>query len=242
MPVYHSGMAIRRSAGVSVTFVLAGFAISPAHAIGPDIVIEAPPEIAEPETPFSDRVDFAWGVALTSNYISAGETQSGDDPAVQGYFEISSGIVYATVWYSTVELDSDRVEFDLTWGLRPSIGALSLDINYTRYAYDDTGDCCGDWIGKAEYEAGSVTLAGEIKYDPQTHDRSVTAGLAWEFADKFTASGEVKEKLVDRATSWNAGLTWQATDTLSLDLRYHGSEDFPDRYVATLAYDFSTAE
>lgn len=230
-----------RLLGYLPVLALPSFA-TPSSAAEP-VVVEAPPGIEAAGSEFSSRVDFAWGVALTSNYVSDGETQSGDRPALQAYGEISSGIVYSGIWLSTVKLEPDTAEFDLYWGLRPRFGPLSLDFNYTRYVYDQTGDCCGEWIAKVEVEVNdTLTFNGEFDYDPQSRDRSATIGLTLALADTLDFSSEIERDLVSGDNDWNAGLKWQATDTLSFDLRYYDSDQFSDRFVVTLAYDFSTAE
>jgi uncharacterized protein (TIGR02001 family) len=48
-----------------------------------------------------------YGVAVTSNYISDGVTQSNDNPALQGYVEGSYGLFYGGVWASTVDFADD---------------------------------------------------------------------------------------------------------------------------------------
>lgn len=231
---------------VSRYLLLAAFCAlaQPCLAAEPIQVIKAPEEAATQDDAFSDRVDFAWGIALTSNYVtSSGVTQSDDKPALQAYAEISSGIVYTGVWFSTVRLDPDTAEFDLNWGLRNDFGPLSVDVNYTRYFYDHTGNCCGEWIAKASYKlADPLSVSGKFVYDPQTRDRLASFGASLDLSDSLSLSGEIKEKLHNHDTSWNAGLTWQATDTISLDVRYYDSERYDERYVVTLAYDFSTAQ
>ncbi len=228
-------------------FLLAAFTAllaQPSFAAEPIGIIEAPEEAIAQDEGFSRRVDFAWGIAVTSNYVSSsGETQSDDRPAFQAYAEISSGIVYSGIWYSTVQLDPDSSEFDLYWGMRRDFGPLTLDVNYTRYFYDDTGDCCGEWIARADYKFSEpFGVFAKYVYDPQNEDRSATVGASLDLSDTLELSGELKEKFDSHDTSWNAGVTWQATDTLSLDLRYYDSERYDERYVVTLAYDFSTAQ
>ena len=212
----------------------------PAFAADP-AVIDAPQEV-EPDT-FSNRIDLSWGVALTSNYMSNGVTQSNDKPAIQGYVELSSGIVYTSLWMSSVRLGEDIAEFDLAWGIRPEWGPLSFDIGYYRYLYDASGNCCGEWIAKADWKlSDALTLKGGVKFDPASQSRYAKAGFEFGFAEKFSVSAEYQENLVDHLADWNAGLGYQITDTLSLDVRYYDSEFSDPRYVATLAWDFSTAE
>ncbi|MFZ1816142.1 MAG: TorF family putative porin [Rhizobiaceae bacterium] len=194
-------------------------------------------------TPHDNRVEFAWGAALTSNYMVGGETQSADKPAFQAYGEISSGIVYAGIWFSTVELDPDRYEYDTYFGIRPQFGNLSLDAAYYRYWYDDTGNCCGEWIVKADLELSEpLTVQAGWYWDPQSPSAFASAGLELTLSDNWSLSATYKDDLESHDSIWDAGLTWSLTDEMSLDFRYHDSERFDERYVVTLAWDFSTAQ
>jgi len=194
------------------------------------------------EPAYDDRLELSWGVALTSNYISSGVTQSDDEPAFQAWGEIASGIVYAGIWLSTVDLDGDNWEFDLSWGIRPEFGPLSLDIGYIRYVYDDTGTCCGEWIAAADYALNDkAMLNGEFAWDPQYETRSASAGLTLALAEQLEFSGAIERDLETHDHNWEAGIAWSFNDNLSLDLRYHDAEFAGPRFVVTLAWQGSTS-
>lgn len=217
-----------------------------ANAQGPAGGAEGPPLVIrarESGNEWSDRIDFAFGVAATSNYISDGLTQSADGPALQGYGEISSGIFYSGIWMSSVELDGDSIEFDLYAGVRGEIGGLALDLSYYRYLYDESGDCCGEWIGKADIALGEkLTLNTRLEIDPQAVVVHGVIGATVAITDSWEFTAAFQENFDTDFSDWNAGATWSMTDQLSMDLRYYGSDAHNDRLVATLAWDFSTAE
>ena len=230
----------------SAIFAVLAVCPSIAHAQGPSGAAEEPPLVIKaPEAGngWSDRIDFAFGAAATSNYVSDGFTQSGDGPALQAYGEISSGIFYSGIWMSSVELDGDNIEFDLYAGIRGEMGGIALDLSYYRYLYDESGDCCGEWIGKADIALGEkLTLNTEVDLDPQAAVIQATVGATLAVTDEWEFSGAIQENFDTRFADWNAGGTWSMTDQLSMDLRYYGSDADNDRFVATLAWDFSTAE
>ncbi|MCU0789555.1 MAG: TorF family putative porin [Nitratireductor sp.] len=205
-----------------------------------------PPEIIsapEPENSYSDRIDVSFGVALTSNYMSDGITQTENGPAVQGYVEVSSGIFYSGIWLSNVKLDADRLETDLYAGIRGEMGGIDLDLSYYRYLYDDSGDCCGEWIGKADIPLGEkLTLNTRMDIDPQSVRVQATGGLTWEVSDDWEFSAAVQKSFDGSETDWNAGLTWSMTEEVSFDLRYYDSAIDDARFVATMAWDYSTGE
>src|SRR3954449_2774491 len=77
--------------------------------------------------------DVAFGAAATTDYISRGITQTEHNPAVQGYFEIDPGILYAGVWASNVKFGDVGAEIDLSAGIRPELGKFSFDFGYVQY-------------------------------------------------------------------------------------------------------------
>lgn len=87
-------------------------------------------------------------VALTSNYIDRGITQSSNDPAIQGSLEYSVGTglgntrAYIGTWSSSVNLEGERstanVEIDALFGIRGEIDAFSWDVGGTYFYYPGT--------------------------------------------------------------------------------------------------------
>jgi uncharacterized protein (TIGR02001 family) len=192
-----------------------------------------------------------YGVAVTSNYISDGTTQSNDNPALQGYVEGSYGMFYGGLWSSTVdfgddaELGGDQVEFDLYAGIRPSFGDLSLDLSYYRYLYDDSGDCCGEFVLIAEYPVADFGAVGaEFDYDPVGDTRWGELAGALTFAEVWEVGGAVgsdfgsEEWGKDDKVAWNAGVTRGLGDFASVDLRYHDSNYDPGTAVLSIFLDF----
>ena len=206
----------------------------------PDVV-EAPLEKPEP---WSQRIDIAFGAALTSNYISDGITQTRNGPAGQFYFEAQSGFFYSGIWTSNVSLGDDNQEVDLYAGIRGTAVGVDLDLAYFRYLYfEDTGNCCGEWVAKADIPLGGpVTLNTRADYDPQADAAQATLGVTVEFSDKLEFTAAIQESFATNIADWNAGFTWSMTDTLSLDLRLYDSQIDDARFVVALAYDFSTGE
>jgi uncharacterized protein (TIGR02001 family) len=204
-------------------------------------VVEAP---LEETGPWTQRIDYAFGAALTSNYMSDGITQTRNGPAGQFYFEASSGFFYSGIWTSSVSLGDDNQEVDLYAGVRTSAGTVDLDLAYFRYLYlEDTGDCCGEWIAKADIPLGEqITLNTRADYDPQADAAQATLGVTVEFSEKLEFTAAIQQSFATEVADWNAGFTWSMTDTLSLDLRVYDSQIDDARFVATLAFDFSTAE
>ena len=169
-------------------------------------------------------VTLSWGATLTSNYISRGFTQTENRWAFQPYAELGfGGGFYAGIWASNVrfEGDDDRVEIDLYGGYRFEVNGASFDLGYARYIYDRSGDCCGEFFGLVDIEAGSGGAFGGVYIDPEDDFRITDAhvGVRLTLMDPVTASA-----LVGRSGGQNygnIGVAYAVNDNWELDLRYH---------------------
>jgi uncharacterized protein (TIGR02001 family) len=179
------------------------------------------------------------GAAVTTDYISDGETQSGGDPALQGYVEAehASGL-YLGAWASTVDLDGDSVELDLYLGFRNEIGPVSYDIGYFRYLYDESGDCCGELILALGYAVNdTVGLGLELTSDLEGTE-SVRPEVVLALPGDFELSGGVEFFSDDGGEAWDVGVSRPLTDTIGVDLRYHDASYVDEgTLVLTLSWD-----
>ncbi|MCD4668459.1 MAG: TorF family putative porin [Sulfurimonas sp.] len=92
---------------------------------------------------FLSEVETSANVALTSNYVWRGFTQTDDNPAIQGGFDIGYKGLYAGVWGSNVDFGDDydtSVEIDLYLGYANEISGLTYDVNYCQYTYPGETD------------------------------------------------------------------------------------------------------
>lgn len=189
------------------------------------------------EEQIESRLDVAFGVAVTTQYVSRGVAQS-DGLAVQGYIEPSYGIFYAGVWASNTSLaiTGGNVEIDVYAGIRPTFGDLSLDFGYVHYFYD-TGSCCGELYGKASYAFTDWFTGGvELYRDLWLATTYGEVNTEFTLPHDFTISGALGTNFAG-SVNWNAGIGYTFADTVSLDLRYHDANVQPARFVATLSLD-----
>lgn len=115
----------------------------------PDEPAEQAGEPAEPESDWLPGT-FSGSVALTSNYIDRGTTNSDDEPAIQGALDyaIETGFLGSSVYIGTFasnaklegDTDTSNVEIDALFGVRGDIGdtGLSWDLGGAYYAYPGT--------------------------------------------------------------------------------------------------------
>ena len=204
------------------------------QAIEPITPTASEAEAAAEGTPTAFPFDVGFGISFTSNYISRGITNSGNDPAIQGYIEPSIGPVYFNVWSSNVNFgeDFEGAEIDTAIGVRPEFGPLSLDLGYVHYFYapKDVSPDYGELFAKADYnfqdrltlgarvffapdfnQSGNTAtfVAGGVKV-PLPHNFSVYGGIGYQFFE----DSEAFEQL-----AWTAGVSydWKA---LTFDVRY----------------------
>lgn len=74
--------------------------------------------IPAPAIDIDSRIELAFGVAFTTDYISKGSTQTDSRPAVQPYIEASYNLFYVSIWASNVEFGGVKdVEVDFYGGI-----------------------------------------------------------------------------------------------------------------------------
>jgi uncharacterized protein (TIGR02001 family) len=139
---------------------------------------------------------FSANVALTSEYLYRGISQTDDAPALQGGFNYEVKIadpvsVYAGVWGSNVDFsaaegalptDGASIEIDWVGGLRGSIGStgLSWDVGFIYYTYPgaDSDFNYDFWEVQTAigYDFGVAAVTASVNYSPEFFGDS---GTAW---------------------------------------------------------------
>ncbi|MBI1239885.1 MAG: hypothetical protein GC199_11155 [Alphaproteobacteria bacterium] len=189
------------------------------------MVVAAPAAMAQEEasSPFS----FSGSLTLTSDYVFRGISQTQNDPALQGSFDVSheSGL-YAGVWASNVDFNDatdTNLEVDFYGGFANSIEAFSYDIGVLYYAYPDTSGVDYDYVEfllGLGYDFEVLSISGAVYYSPdffaETGDAYyVTAGVAVPVLDWLTLDANVGYQDIDDNvtfgaddyTDWNVGAT-----------------------------------
>lgn len=172
---------------------------------------------------FADN-GFSGNVALTSDYVFRGISQTQGDPAVQGGFDLTTGAegapLYAGAWASNVDFGSPSairapMELDVYGGVRPTIGPVSADFGVIGYLYPNADDpskagLSGDWNYWELKTAGSispatgVTLGAAAYYSPEFPLNGGDAlytelNGSWTINDTFAVSGAIGHQQVAAA-------------------------------------------
>jgi uncharacterized protein (TIGR02001 family) len=175
-------------------------------------------------TPAFADSSFSGNVALTSDYVFRGISQTQGDPAIQGGFDVTTDVgglpVYAGTWASNLDFGSPSaihvpLELDVYAGVKPTIGPVSADFGVIGYLYpsaDDPSDAglSGDWNYWELKAAGSispatgVTVGAAVYYSPEFPLNGGNAlytelNASWTINDTFAVSGAVGHQQVDAA-------------------------------------------
>ncbi len=141
-------------AALAVSSAFAGGDIAPAE----PVVVEAPVAV---ESAF----EVSANLAITSNYVWRGMTQSANSPAVQGGIDLGYNGFYLGTWGSNVEFGdtANNLEADFYGGYKNEIAGIAFDIGYIYYAYPNESDAFNfdeAYLGLG-YDFGMVGINGK---------------------------------------------------------------------------------
>jgi uncharacterized protein (TIGR02001 family) len=86
----------------------------------------------------TSAVEFSGNMALTTNYIWRGMSQTLNSPAIQGGYDLGYKGFYAGIWASNVNFGDgadSSAEFDLYAGYAGEYKKVSYEVGYVQYAY-----------------------------------------------------------------------------------------------------------
>lgn len=185
-----------------------------------------------------DGPKLSYSLGVASDYVFRGVSQTQEDPQLFGGVDLTAGKAYAGTWASNVDFgDKTDAEIDLYAGYKPTVGAVSLDLGVIYYGY--VGAPKGADYGNVELKAAASAPAGRgalgaaVFYSPDSFgaaDEAVYYELngSYPIAAKWSVSGAVGRQTYDGSgdyTTWNVGAAYALTDKLSLDLRYHDTDE-----------------
>ena len=203
----------------------------------------APQEAAEPAAE-EEGGPVTWSLALTSDYVFRGITQTDYEPALQGGLTYSwdSGLYFGG-WASNVDFndpDGPDIEFDTYLGYSHDFSdELNLDVSLVYYSYFGDRNDYGninyfEGIGKLTWnEMISLTLAYAPDYSNADYDSFyVNVGGTWEIGNEFNLNAGIghSEFSDDNGsyTDWNIGIS-RAFGPATFAINYYDTDiDFED--------------
>lgn len=181
--------------------------------------------------------EVAWNVAVTSDYVFRGYSQTLEDPAIQGGVDATIGAFYVGAWASNVDFGDDTdAEVDLYGGYRGEAGGFAFDLGAVGYGYVNAPDGADyDYVelkAAASRAVGPATFGAAVYWSPDFFglDEEATyveANAAFAPAEKWTVSAAVGYQSLDvndDYTTWNLGVGYALTEQVAVDVRYHDSD------------------
>jgi len=217
--------------------------------------------LAQDSTAQDSAETFSGSVALTSDYLFRGISQTNNDPALQaGVTWTSNEGFYAGAWASTVDFvpgDKADAEVDLTAGYAGSAGDFTYDVGVILYAYPGarSGTNYDYWEGgiKLGRAFGDVGWSLAAYYSPENFGQTdeagyFTTGFKVPFEDGFTLDAnigraEISDRFGEDYFDWNVGVTY-ALPFVDANVRYHDTDNATcaklcdTRIVLTLSHAF----
>lgn len=150
------------------------------------------------------RCKHSANIAITTEYVFRGFSQTAEGPAVQGGFDVSCGIFYAGVWASSLDFAGDwpgasvdvtltpydaAIEMDWYLGIKPVTGKITWDLGVIYYSYPKAVDPSLE-LNYLELKVGASgdiwkdgTLAVTVFWSP---DYQLESGSTWTIETGFT--------------------------------------------------------
>lgn len=188
--------------------------------------------------------DISANAAIVSDYVFRGITQSDENFAIQGGFDVAhdSGL-YTGVWASSVDFndgDEANVEIDLYAGYGGEVKGVSYDVGAIYYAYPgaDSSLDYDFWEAYAslgyDFDVASASIG--VNYSPDYFGSSGDAiytniGVDVPLPHNFTLSGGVGYQSIDDNasfgvpdyTNWNLSLGYD-WEQFNLSVGYHDTD------------------
>ena len=116
------------------------------------------------------RCTFSANVALATEYVFRGFSQTAQNPAVQGGFDATCGMFYAGVWASNLDFGAisptgnvASIEMDWYGGIKFNTGKLAWDIGIIYYSYPGNTKLGANGVpGDFNYVEGKIGVSSEV--------------------------------------------------------------------------------
>jgi uncharacterized protein (TIGR02001 family) len=187
--------------------------------------------------------EFSGNVALTTDYVWRGISQTDQDPAIQGGFdyEHESGFSIGT-WASNVEFGDDtNMELDVYGGYGTEFEGIGLSVGYIAYNYSNGDQWDFDEVNiGASYGIFSAMISTDLDDDIGTY---YEAALDFEVGDGFGIGLHIGEYDLDNAgdvTDWSIGVS-KEYGGFGFGLTYHDTDEhslgniYEERVVFTVS-------
>ncbi|MEA3492561.1 MAG: TorF family putative porin [Campylobacterota bacterium] len=188
-------------------------ALSISAAVAGSSVESIPTEVTPIAEEKSD-LSISANLAITSNYVWRGMSQSKDSPAVQGGVDIEYRGFYLGTWGSNVDFganDGNSLEADFYAGYKAELAGIGFDVGIIQYAYPNESDA---------YNFEEVYI-----------------GVSKDF-DMFGLSAKYSWGLDDAPDDWNIGASVKLPMEIGLEGTYGEYDTAGNYYVVAVTRSF----
>ncbi len=196
-------------------------------------------------------------VGAVTDYVFRGVSQTNEGGGVQGGIDMAFGKAYFGLWLSTVDFNNGTdAEMDMYVGYKPTWMGLSLDIGLVNYGYMGGGGGGDPTFYEVKLTAtkpvGAATIGAGIYYTTDyagtgPHDAYYyEINAAMPVYRDIALSGAIGKQEIQGGVgaygTWNAGVVWTPTPWMTVDLRYHDTDEhtlgatYEARYVAGVKF------
>jgi len=174
----------------------------------------------------AQAVELSGNVAITNDYVWRGISQTNEDPAIQGGFDLEADGFYAGIWGSNVNFGGvdESTEFDVYFGYGGDItDELSFDVGFIRYEYPGISAVSFNEIyGSLSFMGATIGVAldndNDATYINLGYDLSLPNdfGVGFHYGDySFDGGGDYNDysiTLSKSAGGFDFSLAWIDTD------------------------------
>ena len=182
-------------------------------------------------------------VAITSDYVWRGVSQTNEDPAIQGGFDIShkSGL-YLGVWASNIDFGDAQMEMDFYAGFAQDFkNGLDIDLGVIRYAYPGSPgskeyDFTELYVGLG-YSVAKLGLSAKFSHSPDftgslTNESAqyIEAGIEYSLPEDFTLAAHYGHSFGNAFSTpssyddYSVGIS-KSLFGLGFDISYYGTNN-----------------
>jgi len=140
------------------------------------------------------EIGISANIAATSNYVWRGMTQTDNEPAIQGGFDLDYKGIYAGIWGSNINFGDTKasLEADVYVGYTNEIADFSYDVGYVQYMYPGNMDAYnfGEAYAKLGYDFKVVSIGAAYYLGVDTNDAANVAD-DWEPENAWEVSASV---------------------------------------------------
>ena len=182
------------------------------------------------------QAEFSGNVALTTDYVFRGISQTNEDPGISGGFDVVNGLFYAGVWAANVDFQDEpedtNFEIDFYAGLAGSFegSGIGWDVGVIYYAYPDAETADLDLVEiygglSKDFDSG-FSVGGYVYIDPDNENSYIEGSAGYAFNDMFAVDATLGNASFDGGgdyTNWSVGAT-TSYEGFDFDLRYHDTD------------------